>query len=87
MTRKYQKSFKSLVTVADTDTALSSEWLSTKEVARYLQTNIQTVCGLAKSGRLKASFLLNKYLIQRSDLDAFLKSQAVPPKLREHGQE
>jgi len=62
------------------DTSLS-EWLTTEQVARLLQINLQTSCKLVSSGELKASKVAHKFLIKRSDLDEFMTAKVFVPKI------
>jgi excisionase family DNA binding protein len=52
---------------------------SITEAAVYLQASDKTVRRLIQSGKLPSSKIANKHRILKSDMDAYIRSQAVPP--------
>jgi putative molybdopterin biosynthesis protein len=54
-----------------------SEWLTTKEVARFLQLNPRTIQKMVKQKQLPASRIGRALRIRKSDIDAFMNEHQV----------
>lgn len=53
------------------------EWLTTAQVAQVLNCGLHNVRRLIKSGSLQAEKVLDRWLVSRSSLDAYIEN---PPK-------
>ena len=51
------------------------KYMRPSEVARLLKLNVETVYHYIKAGKLPAAKLGRKYIVARSDLDAFLEEK------------
>lgn len=54
-------------------------FLTTEEVLQYLQVNLRTVYRLIKAGRIPAVRVGRQWRFRKSDIDAWLESQAPRP--------